>query len=385
MTTPKLFTRRNAIYLGLGALTGIGGSHLIQEIEESYALDRRAQRDFRVRGASSLKQRAARKGIIYGADAGTFELRSKPPLQRLLQRECAMLVPGFVKWDSIHPRPNRFSFVNADWYVNFARKNRMLMRGHTLVWHESLPPWFNETVNRQNARQFLETHIRTVAGRYAGKMQSWDVVNEAILVEDGHPRGLRKSPWLDLLGEDYIDLSFRLAAKADPKALLTYNDYDLEYDTPEQDAKREAVLKLLQGLKSRGTPLHAFGIQSHLYGHERRFNPKKLREFLRDVASLGLKIFITELDVIDQNLPADIQTRDRIVAAAYEDYLSAALDERAVKVVISFGMVDSYTWLAHFRKRRDGAAVRPLAYDRRFGRKLAWNAIARAFDNAPKR
>jgi endo-1,4-beta-xylanase len=385
MTTPKLLTRRNAIYLGLGALTGIGGSHLIREMEESYALERRAQRDFRVAGTSSLKQRAARKGIIYGADAGTFDLRSKPALQRLLRRECGMLVPAFLKWDSIHPRPNRFSFANADWFVNFAKQNKMQMRGHTLVWHEALPDWFKETVNRQNARQFLETHIKTVMGRYRGQMQSWDVVNEAILVEDGLPRGLRKSPWLDLLGEEYIDLSYRLAAKADPKALLTYNDYDLEYDTPEQDAKREAVLNLLQRLKSGGTPIQAFGMQSHLYGHERRFNPNKLREFLRNVANLGLQIYITELDVIDQNLPKDIQTRDRIVAAAYEDYLSAALDERAVKVVISFGMVDSYTWLAHFRKRKDGARVRPLAYDSSFGRKLAWNAIARAFDNAPKR
>jgi endo-1,4-beta-xylanase len=216
-------------------------------------------------------------------------------------------------------------------------------------------------------------------------MHSWDVVNEAIAVEDGRPDGLRKTPWLDLLGPNYIDLAFRLAAQADPQALLVYNDYGLEYDTPQDEAKRAAVLKLLERLKSQGTPIHAFGMQSHLSGHETKFNPQKLRKFLGDVASLGLKIMITELDAIDEKLPLNIAVRDRIIAGAYEDYLSAALDEKAVIAVITWGLSDRYTWLSEFKPRKDRAAVRPLPFDRNFNRKLAWNAIARAFDRAPKR
>jgi endo-1,4-beta-xylanase len=166
---------------------------------------------------------------------------------------------------------------------------------------------------------------------------------------------------------------------------MVYNETGLEYDTPRDEARRTAVLKLLEGLKSRGTPLHAFGIQSHLLGSETNFNPKKLRKFLADVASLDLKILVTELDVTDKDLPKDPKIRDRIVASAYEDYLSVVLDEKAVIAVLTWGLSDRDTWLSQYAPRRDGAPVRPLPFDSNLQPKLAWNAMARAFDKAPKR
>jgi endo-1,4-beta-xylanase len=383
----KLITRRLTLYLGLGSLAGIGAlttGKFINNFDENKVLANQ-NRGFKVTGRKSLKERAARKGLIYGADCGTLNLHSDLKLQKIVVGECAMLVPGFLKWDAIRPTANSFDFTKSDLYVKFAENHQLLLRGHTLVWYLSLPSWFKETVNHQNAQRFLEQHIQQVVGHYAGKMHSWDVVNEAIAVEDGRPDGLRKTPWLDLLGPNYIDLAFRLAAQADPQALLVYNDYGLEYDTPQDEAKRAAVLKLLERLKSQGTPIHAFGMQSHLSGHETKFNPQKLRKFLGDVASLGLKIMITELDAIDEKLPLNIAVRDRIIAGAYEDYLSAALDEKAVIAVITWGLSDRYTWLSEFKPRKDRAAVRPLPFDRNFNRKLAWNAIARAFDRAPKR
>jgi endo-1,4-beta-xylanase len=176
-----------------------------------------------------------------------------------------------------------------------------------------------------------------------------------------------------------------LAHQADPKVLLTYNEVGLDYDTTEDETKRQAVLNLLQNLKSKGTPIHALGIQAHLSGDRSNFSQPKFRNFLKDVASLGLKIMITELDVNDQKLPMDINKRDRIIAGAYEDYLSAALDEKAVNTVITWGLDDPHSWLSGFSPRKDRAAVRTLPLDLNFNRKLAWNAIARAFDRAPKR
>ena len=123
----------------------------------------------------------------------------------------------------------------------------------------------------------------------------------------------------------------------------------------------------------------------HLAGHETRFNAQKFRKFLADVASLGLKILITALDVSEEGLPADFQERDRIMAGAYEDFLFATLDEQAVTAVITWGLSDRYTWLTDFYPRSDGAAVRPLPLDENFQRKLSWSAIARAFDQAPVR
>jgi endo-1,4-beta-xylanase len=147
------------------------------------------------------------------------------------------------------------------------------------------------------------------------------------------------------------------------------------------------VLKLLERLKAKGTPVQVFGMQSHLYAGEHKLNQKKLRQFFKDIADLGLKIIITELDATDRKLPADINTRDRIIAAAYEDYLAVALDEKAVIAVVTWGLSDRYSWLPYseFHKREDGLEVRGLPFDRDFQPKLAWNALARAFDRAPKR
>ncbi|NES25899.1 MAG: endo-1,4-beta-xylanase, partial [Symploca sp. SIO3E6] len=235
-------------------------------------------------------------------------------------------------------------------------------------------------------------HIKKVARYYAGKMHSWDVVNEAVYPTHGRAEGLRNSPWLEFLGPDYIELAFHTAREADPKALLVYNENHLWYEgqlrsnTPSGEAKRAAVLKLLERLKSKGTPIDVLGIQGHLRGHQlEQLNPKKLRAFLADVADLDLKIMITELDVRDHKLPKDIDVRDRLVAKAYEDFLSVVLDEPAVMAVFTWGLSDRDTWLSKFARRKDGLPVRPLPLDAQLNRKLAWNAIARAFDNAPMR
>ncbi|BAY09537.1 endo-1,4-beta-xylanase [Calothrix sp. NIES-2098] len=388
MLKNRLITRRSALWLGLGTVVGIGA--LVKGKTTDWS-DRNQvlgtpKRDFSVVGKFSLKQRAASKGLIYGIAITYPSISSDQKLAALIAQEGGMLVPEWeLKWQPLRPDPVNFDFTRTDWIAKFARTHGMLMRGHTLVWHESLPPWFKETVNRQNAKQFLTQHIQKVVGRYAGQMHSWDVVNEAIDVDDKQPNSLRKTTWLELLGPDYIDLAFRVAAEADPKALLVYNDYGLEYDTPRHEAKRNAVLKLLKGLKSRGVPIHALGIQSHLDASEKHFNPRKLKNFLSNVADLGLKILITELDVTDNKLPLNPAVRDRIVATVYEDYLSTVLSEKAVIAVLTWGFSDRDTWLSGFRPRSDGAAVRPLPLDANLKPKLAWNAIARALDRAPKR
>lgn len=393
MKNKFLLTRRRAVKLGFGMLAGgVGGvatSKAINLNNQIQALDN-PNRKFSVSGKFSLKERAAAKGLIYGAAIQYSQLLSDGELANNVKRECGILVPEWeLKWfvgkQPLRPSPNSFDFSRADWMVNFAKTHSLLLRGHTLVWHESLPPWFKSEVNSQNAKQFLEKHIKTIVQRYVGKIHSWDVVNEAIDLTDKRPDGLRTTPWLKLLGADYIDLAFRLAAESDPQALLVYNDYGLDYDTLKDEAKRTAVLKLLERLKSQGTPVHALGIQAHLSPGNNKFNQEKLRKFLRDVASLGLKIMLTEMDVTDKKLPIDIVVRDRIVAAAYEDYLSVVLDEPAVIAVLTWGLSDRYTWLSEYQPRSDGAAVRPLPLDTNFKPKLAWNAIARAFDRAPKR
>jgi endo-1,4-beta-xylanase len=382
-------TRRRAIKFGVAGFVGLStaaatrvfyGTDEIQVVDDT-------KRNFKVNTKIPLKDRAAAKGVLCGAAANYPSLSSNPTLRKLFAQECSILVAeNELKWDVVRPTPDKFDFTKGDWFLNFARAHGMKFRGVHLVWNQANPKWVKELVNRQNAEKILVEHITTVAKHYAGKVHSWDVVNEAISVPySNRADGLQHSPWLTHLGENYIELAFQAAAAADPDAILVHNEGWVDYDTPRDEAQRKAVLKLLERLKSKGIPIHALGIQGHLHAHQARFNPQKFRAFLKDVADFGLKIMITELDAVDSKLPVDITKRDRLVARAYEDYLSVVLDEKAVISVITWGLSDRYTWLSRYNPRPDGAPVRPLPLDSNYQRKLVWNAMARAFDNAPNR
>ena len=391
-----LLTRRRTLLLGLGTfLATIACSdqnrQTLADNDLTVSQDDLLKRSFSVNGRGSLKKRAAAKGLIYGGESAYEGVSADEDFANAIRRECNMLMNAGLKWHygskPLRPTPDTFDFTAGDWTADFAQKHNLLFRGHTLVWHQGLPPWFEETVKQENAREILVNHVQTVAKHFAGRIHSWDLLNEAIELGDGRADNLRKTPWLEFIGPEYVEIAFRTAAEADPKAMLVYNDYGLEYDTPDQEQKRTAVLKFLEDQKSKGTPIHALGIQSHL-DHlektEKKFSAKKFREFLKNVADLGLKIMLTELDVNDTKLAGDINLRDRYVAAAYEDYLSVVLDEPAVIAVITFGLSDRYTWLTEF-PREDGQPVRPLPLDAQMKRKLAWQAMARAIDAAPQR
>lgn len=330
-----------------------------------------------------LRAHASARGILYGAAAGWPTLRDDPEYASHFAEECGILVPeNVLKMGPVHPEPDRYNFEPGDFMADFCKKSNMRMRGHTLVWHSQTWPWLKTTVNPQNARKYLEDHIRTVVGHYRGRMHSWDVVNEAIQVEDGREDGLRKTPLLELLGPDYIELAFHAAREADPSALRCYNDYGLDYDTPGQERKRMAVLKLLRRLKDRKVPIDAFGTQAHLnWANQKDLKAETLRRFLDDVAAMGLQIFITELDVVDRDLPEDIEERDKGIAQVYESYLTAALQQPALSTVLTWGLTDKFTWLAGRGRRPGGGTARVLPLDREYKRKPAWYAMAKAFDS----
>ena len=377
-------TRRSVLTLGLASLGAVGLSQLRRSNSPQALASPEAATDSR-----TLRQQAAAKGILYGAAARQLNLATDPTLAASYARECGVMVPEWeLKWDAVHPEPKRYDFTKTDWMLNFAQSHSMQFRGHTLVWNQALPAWFRETVNSSNAEQVLSEHIATVVGRYAGKIHSWDVVNEAVEPREGRSDGLRQTPWLELLGPDHIELAFRLAAAADPHALLVYNDDSMGYDIPFNDDKRAAVLKLLERLKAKNVPIHALGLESHLGLDtlpQQHFNPQKLRQFLAEVAGLGLKIMVTELDVIDRDLPFDLESRDQIVASAYQDYLAVILDEPAVIAVVNWGLSDRVTWISNYAARSDGAPPRPLPLDIDCQRKLAWTAMIKQFEQAPDR
>ncbi|WP_017651399.1 endo-1,4-beta-xylanase [Fortiea contorta] len=386
MVRYRIINRRNFLFY-LGSLTSTFLYNCTNKFDNPVYAQFNPKRNFSVINNAALRKISNVKGLVYGAHPGA-ELTKDQQLQLSTSKECGILVAGFYAVET-RPTSSTFNFAETDFFAKFASQNSMLLRGHPLVWYQANPKWLTDKFNNpkttsKEIQNILSNHVSTIVKRYAGKIHSWDVLNEAIEPNDGRQDGLRVTPWLKFLGPDYIDLAFRLAAKNDPKALLVYNDYGIEHDTPEDEAKRAAVLKLLKHLKSKGTPIHALGIQSHL-APDKKFNFTKLRKFLKDVANLGLKIMVTELDVVDKDLPANIDERDRIIASVYEDYLSTVLQEPAVIAVITWGLTDKYTWLSWESPRADGKPVRPLPLDSNFQRKFAWNAISRVFDKALKR
>ena len=387
----SLISRRQAIRIGISSITALAVislsnlkvlSYLIYTLTDRQKIQNNSQRKFTIVGKNSLRKRAQSKGIIYGAHPQTNHIgfARDPKFRASFVQECSLIVAASF-WDRIRPTVNTFDFTELDYFAKFAANNKLLLRGHPLIWYKDFPDWFATTIDQQNAEKIFTNHIQTVVKRYAGRMHSWDVVNEAIEPGDKLPNSYRKSPWLNFLGTGYIDLAFRIAARSDPKALLSYNEWGLEYS----EERQEGTFKLLERLKAKGTPLYALGIQSHLYADRRDFNPGKFKKFLSSVSKLGLKIMITEMDVVDKNLPMDLDRRDRLVAGAYEDYLNLLLAEKATVAVVNWGMSDRYTWLAEVEARKDKSPVRPLVLDRDLKPKLAWNAFARAFDRAPKR
>jgi endo-1,4-beta-xylanase len=335
----------------------------------------------------SLRQHAAAKGIVFGCSAAQHHLASDAGYARLVAEQCQLVLPANeLKWNMLEVAPGEYDFAPADWMLQFAQNHSLLFRGHALVWEPSTPEWVRRVATRQNAQQLLTRHIHTVVSRYQGRMHSWDVVNEILEPADRRADMFRNSLWLDLVGPEWIELAFHAAAQeADPGALLVYNENWLESDRETSRAKRQRVLKLLAEWKRRGVPVQALGLQAHLLTDDRL--APDLGQFVQQVAGLGLKVLVTELDVRDRSAPAALAPRDRMVAGKYVEFLSAVLTSQAVAAIITWGLSDRYTWINHHpgSRRADRLPSRPLPFDADFEPVPAWDALAHAFDDAPHR
>lgn len=301
-----------------------------------------------------------------------------------------------MKWQSLHPAPGRFRFDAADRFVEFGERHKMFIVGHTLVWHSQTPEWVFEDddgdpVGREALIERMRDHIHTVVGRYKGRVNGWDVVNEA-LNDDGT---LRDSPWRRIIGDDYLLKAFQFAHEADPEAELYYNDFGIENQT-----KRKGAIELLKELQAAGVPLTGVGIQEHV---NLVWPAVELVDAaIADYAALGLKVMITELDV--DLLPHPKKADERTTELHAEDGYDPALDpyrdglpaeiqrqlaERyarlfgvylkhadVVERVTFWGVTDEGSWLNRFPIR--GRVSHPLLFDRLGEPKPAYHAVIEA-------
>ncbi len=335
---------------------------------------------------SGLHTYALSKGMFFGTAVDNALLHNDAAYMAKVSEECGMVVAeASFKWDQVHPTPDKFAFEQADDLMTLAVRRHLRVRGHTLVWHEAMPDWLLKELSPAEGEDILTKHIRTVVQHFRNRLTHWDVVNEVINPEDNNPGGLRTSPWLKALGPRYIDIAFETCAATDPGALRVLNEYGTDYALPWEEKKRGALLDLLASLKARNVPIQAVGLQAHLDASQVALDQKVLNNFVNSIAAMGLSIVVTELDVRDNNLPADIASRDIAVAAHARAWLDPVLACPMVLGVLSWGLSDRRSWLNDMYKRADSLPQRPLPLDADLRRKKMWDALADAFVSAPPR
>lgn len=343
-----------------------------------------------------LKDIARRKGMRFGTAIGSGPTEFGDSAYRaLVERECGLIVAtNEMKWQAIEPVKGQLHFRPADTMLAWASEHNIAMRGHNLFWQPAkwLPRWVAQEDFGANPRlgveRLMREHVRAECEHFGKAIGSWDVMNEAVDPASGL---LRQNALTKPLGAiEQIDLAFRLAKEYAPHAQLVYNDY-MRGD--QGSAKHRAgVLNLLAELKKRGTPVGALGLQSHIGSWDEsndrgQRDLQEWRKFLDEVTGMGYDLLITELDVNDRRLPADIAKRDAGVAAATRDYLDVCLSYPRLRDILVWGMADSISWLQTWDEapRKDGVPMRPCPYDARLQPKPMRQAIAEAINAAPPR
>ena len=313
--------------------------------------------------------------IPYGAAVRSDVLASDLPYRNAVIANCQMVVPeSELKWLELRPTPNEYRFEKADAIIDFARQNAIEVRGHTLAWYGALPPWTEAIATHAEAERELTDHIETVVSRYRGAIPSWDVINEPLVDWPENASSLRPSIWARRIGPDYLRLALEAAAAADPDARLVLNEYDIEFTGPRFAARRKALIQLLRSLRDRGVPLHAVGLQAHLFA-DRTIDRDGLQALLAEIKALKLEVWVTELDVIDYELPGRIGERDTMVAGVASRFLDAVCEVVRPKAILTWGLSDRYTWVPIYFKRRDGMPNRPLPLDAELKRKPLFDVI----------
>lgn len=342
--------------------------------------------------AASLDALARAKGLRFGS-AMSFRELSDPAFCSLMRTECGVMVTeNELKWPQVQPAPDSFTFATGDSLATFARDSNLLLRGHNLLWQKTkyMPGWVNAydfgPRPRASAEALLHKHIVTEMQHYP-QVTSWDVVNEAIDTDTGTPR---ETVFTRAMGPEAIDFAYRVARETAPHAQLVYNDY-MTWENYSA-THRAGVLRFLETMKKRAVPIDALGLQSHIGANNNlqsnRFGmPQETewRRFLDEVTGMGYALLITEFDVNDDGLPDDVAARDRVVADYARSYLDVTLSYPQAKQVLTWGLVDSHSWLQSRFPRPSGVAKRPLPYDASYRPKPLREAIAAAFRAAPAR
>ena len=387
MTDPGVFNE-GKVYFGADA--DVGSSFVLKSLsaqKESssaainivdYVVPIVAQSDVALRTLAAQKT----PHLQIGTAVASNPLLSEPQYAQTLGREFGMVTPeNVMKFQFIHPQRNMYAFAEADAVVDFAQKNHIQIHGHTLVWSEAVPRWVTDgRFNSAELKTIMEDHIKTVVGRYKGKIRDWDVINEPLNDDRFNVNlGLRESVWYKAMGEQFMDIALRAAHKADPDAKLYINEYGCEED----NEKADALYKIAKRLLDRGVPLHGIGFQLHedigkdSDGTYTPVTPAEFKANLKRFTDLGLEVRVSEIDV---NIHGDV-TNALINQQGdyYKSMLQLAAENNAFTAFSSWGFTDRYSSLApadEYNVFGNG-----MMYDENYNPKPAFNKMRAYLQN----
>jgi endo-1,4-beta-xylanase len=304
--------------------------------------------------AGTLGSAAAARGRVFGAAVSNSHFGEAQYVNTWDTEFTGVTPENEMKWDTTEPNRGQFNFGNADAIVSHAQARGMKVRGHTLVWHSQLAPWVSRITTGSDLLNAMRNHITQVMAHFRGKIQYWDVVNEAF---DGANR--RNSIFQQRIGSTYIEEAFRAARAADPAAKLCYNDFS----TDGVNAKSTAVFTMVQDFKRRGVPIDCVGFQSHLIVNQ---VPGDYQANLQRFANLGVDLNITELDI---RMPTPASTANlQAQANNYRTVVAACLAVSRCTSITTWGITDKFSWVPSTFSGQ-GAA---LLFDNNYARKPAY-------------
>lgn len=326
--------------------------------------------------ASAAAGRGNRR-VPFGAAVERNAFDGDPAYAALIVKHCDLIFPmNALKWDSLRYERDVFNFAPADEIVGLAVNLDRRSHGHTYVWYEALPAWLEAMEDPLEVERVLTEHIERTGSHYAGRLESWDVVNEVIAFDPRSEGMWRSGFWHDRLGPRHVEIAFRAARQADPAALLGINDFDLEFAGERYDLRRRLVLDLVHHLQDMNLDVDYVGFQGHLYP-EIPIDAVATGRFIRDLEALGVRYMITELDVVDWKLPVDPRQRDLMAAAHVDDFLDATFSAALPISLSTWGLSDRYSWISEVMPHRQGAKNRPLPFDEELRPKPMFEVIER--------
>ncbi|MBB3067965.1 endo-1,4-beta-xylanase [Paenibacillus baekrokdamisoli] len=311
---------------------------------------------------SSLKSFAQLKNKHIGIATQSYYVNDSQ-YASVLNHEFDIITPEYqMKMGQVQPQKGVFNFDEADKLVSFATKNNLLIRGHALIWHQSLPDWVvNGTFTKEQWINIMKDHITQTVSHFKGKIYAWDVVNEAFWQNGAY----RPTVWYDNIGPEYIELAFKFAHDADPNAKLFYNDFDTEVTND----RSNAIYKMVTALKAKGVPIDGIGFQTHLTING--VNYAEMKKNFQRFADLGLDTDITELDIVTHTFSGTQEEKLQAQAEVYSNIFDIALNLPSVKSIVFWGMKDGQSWLNKYT----GFAEYPLLFDNSYDKKPAYKAI----------